>query len=274
MRRGGGRTEYWIRRESLNRWIANRDLELARYMSRSEAQRTLGLKNITVMAVAQAGLIRYAKGAEHYFPAGFHFLREDVIRIKNAFEKHVAPEREYSKPGTLIALRHALKNYLGRDTGLPAVIRAVVDGDLVPVGYTKRFPGITGYLFPSELLRRYRPVSGVRLPLEEFLNYSEAGALLGVKTAVIRGLVAHGILNAHEWRNGFAKLVPADDIQRFAEQHMSVPVLAKLLKLDFRSLRPFLRRAGTPVLTIPVIGKGQTFFVHKEMAMSLIDSCQ
>jgi len=49
-RRGGTRTEYWIRRESLDRWIANRDLELTRYMPRPEAQRTLGLTNITVLA--------------------------------------------------------------------------------------------------------------------------------------------------------------------------------------------------------------------------------
>ena len=177
--RGGGRTEYWIRRDALNPWIANRDLELARYMPRAEAQRTLGLKNITVTAVAQAGLIRYAKGAECYFPTGYHFFRADVIRIKDAFEKHAVPEREYSKPGAFIALRHALKNYLGRDAGLPAVIRAVVDGDLIPVGYTKRFPGITGYLFRSELLRKYRPVSGIKVPLEGFLNYREAAAGVG-----------------------------------------------------------------------------------------------
>ena len=39
-----------------------------------------------------------------------------------------------------------------------AVIWAVVEGSLVPVGYTKRFRGITGYLFRSEDLRKYRPV--------------------------------------------------------------------------------------------------------------------
>lgn len=269
VRRGGGRTERWIRRESLERWIANRDLELARYMSRPEAERTLGLKNVTVMAVAQAGLIRYVKSSEHYFPAGFHFLRGDVIRIKDAFEKHAVPEGEYTKPGTLIALRHALNNYLGRDAGLPAVIRAVVDGDLAPMGYSKRFPGITGYLFSSDQLRKYRPVSGIRVPPEGFLSYTEAGALLGVKTAVIRGLVTRGILSARESRNGFAKLVPAGDVQRFADQHVAAPVLAKDLQLDSRSLRPFLERAGTPVLAIPVIGKGQTLFVRKEIAKSL-----
>jgi hypothetical protein len=50
---------------------------------------------------------------------------------------------------------------------------------------------------------------------------------------------------------------------------VAAPVLAKDLKLDFRSLRPFLRRAGTAVLSIPVIGKGQTLFVRKEIARSL-----
>src|SRR5437016_113445 len=61
VRRGGSRTECWIRRESLNQWIAARDAELALYMPRPEAERTLGLKNFTLATVAAAGAIRYAK---------------------------------------------------------------------------------------------------------------------------------------------------------------------------------------------------------------------
>ena len=41
---GGGRTECWIRRESLNQWIATRDLELARYMPRAGGAAHLGLE--------------------------------------------------------------------------------------------------------------------------------------------------------------------------------------------------------------------------------------
>jgi hypothetical protein len=67
--------------------------------------------------------------------------------------------KAYSKPGELLALRHAMKNYLSRDLGLAAVIRAVVDGSLVSVGYTNRFRWITGYLFVSEDLRNYGPVA-------------------------------------------------------------------------------------------------------------------
>jgi hypothetical protein len=269
LHRGGGRTEYWIRRESLKRWIANRDLELARYMPRPEAERTLGLKNITVMAVAQAGLIRFVKGTECYFPTGYHFLREDVTRIKAAFEKHAVPEQIYSKPGTLIALRHALKNYLGRDVGLPAVIRAVVDGDLVPVGHTGRFPGITGYIFPSELLRRYRPLTaGVTVSQKGFLNYSEAAALLGVRTDVIRALADRGfITHSAVFRNGYSKLIPAEEVQQFADRYVATSILAKRFHLDTGSLSRHLKEAGTPLLAIPIpAGRGHTFFLRKDVA--------
>ena len=101
------------------------------------------------------------------------------MKIKDAFEKHSVPVKAYSKPGEFIALRHAMKNYLGRDSGLAAVIRAVVDGSLVPVGYTNRFRGITGYLFRSEDLRKYRPVPGMTVPPEGFLNLRGGGSRFG-----------------------------------------------------------------------------------------------
>jgi hypothetical protein len=226
-----------------------------------------------VTAVAQAGLIRCVKGAECYFPTGYHFLREDVIRIKSAFEKHAVPEREYSKPGTLIALRHALKDYLGRDVGLPAVIRAVVDGDLMPVGHTNRFPGITGYIFPSELLRRYRPLTaGVTVPQKGFLNYREAAALLEVRTDVIRALADAGVLTTSAvFRNGFAKLIPAEDVQHFAKQYVATSILARRFDLNTGSLSRHLKESGTQLLAIPLpaTGRGYTFFLRKDLAAQI-----
>jgi hypothetical protein len=269
VRRGGSRTEYWIRRESLNRWIAARDAELARYLSRPEAQQVLGLKNITVQAVAEAGLIRYVRGLKPKFPLGVHFLREDVMRIKDAFEKHAVPAREYSKPGEFIALRHALKNYLGRDSGLPAVIRAVLEGALVPVAYTSRFPGITGYLFLSEDVRKYRHVPEVKAPPEGYLNYREAASVLGVKAPIIRGMVAQGLLSAPAgYRAGVSKLVPAAEVQRFAERYVATSVLARRFHLNSGSLARYLRESGAPLLAIPWpdAGKSHAFFLHKDVA--------
>ena len=88
-----------------------------------------------------------------------------------------------------------MKNYFGRESGLATIIRAVVDGSLVPAGYTDRFRGITGYLFLSKSkdLRRYRPVPGMTVPPEGVVNYGEAPAVLGVAAPVIRGLVARAL---------------------------------------------------------------------------------
>jgi len=269
-RRGGRRTECWIRRKSLNQWIAARDTELARYMPRPDAKRALGLTNYTIVKVAAAGAIRYVEGPEHNFPTGFFFfLREDVMKIKDAFEKHAIPVMAYSGPGKLIALRHAMKNYLGRDSGLAAVIQAVVDGNLIPVGCTQRFRGITGYLFLSEQLRKFRPVPDIEAPPEGFLNYSEAASALGVKAPIIRAMVAQRILRAPAgYRSGLSKLVPAADIQRFAERYVATSVLARHFHLNSGSLARYLRELGAPLLAIPSpdAGKGHAFFLRKDVA--------
>lgn len=240
-------------------------------MSSLETQRTLGLKHFTLLRVAQAGVIRYVKGPERNFPIGDHFLREDVMKIKHAFERHVVPAQQYSKAGELITLRYAVKNYLGRDSGLPAAIRAVIDGTLVPVGHTKRSSGIREYLFLSEDLRKYRPVSGVEMPAEGFLNYREAASILGIDTPVIRGLVAQGVLAAPlPYRNGFSELVPAADVQRFAGRYVATTVLAKSLDLNASSFSRYLKESGTPLLAVSIPEEGwQAFFVLKETAARL-----
>ncbi|HXI42188.1 MAG TPA: hypothetical protein VNH83_19550 [Bryobacteraceae bacterium] len=270
---GRGRAECWINRESLDHWIRLRDAKMALYMRRPEAVCLLGLKNVTVLSVARAGLIRYVQGAEHYFPTGFHFLREDVLKITDAFETHSVPiVPRYSKPGELIALRHALKNYLGRDFGLPAVIQAVLDGSLAPVGYTKRFRGITGYVFRSEDVRKYRPVPGITMPPEGVLTYGEAADVLGVALPAIRGLAAQGIFRATaEYRNGFSKLLPATDVHRFSEHYVATSVLARRFHLNSGALARYLSESGAPVLAIalPEVGKGHAFFLRKDSASQI-----
>ncbi|HVO59832.1 MAG TPA: TniQ family protein [Terriglobales bacterium] len=275
--RDGGRTECWIRRDSLMRWIAARDAGLARYMSRPEAKSALGLTNRTIASVAAAGVIRCVRGPEQNFPSGFfYFLREDVMKIKHAFEKPAVPVKEYSKPGELIALRHAMKNYLGRDSGLAVVIRAVVDGNLTLVGRTERFRGITGYLFLSEDLRKYRPVRGVQVPPEGFHNCREAAAVLGIKPRVIRGLVMQGILGAPApYQPGLCKLVPAADIRRFSERYVAVTVLAKRLNLNGRLFARHLKESGVPLFEVPTPEgrRGPALFLPKEIAARLRPVC-
>jgi hypothetical protein len=258
--------ECWIKRDSLDQWITARDTELAQYMSRPQARRTLGLDSRTILRVARAGLIRYVRGPKRHFPYGFHFLREDIQKIKHAFEKHAVPVRDYSKAGELVALSHALL-YLGRNSGLPAVIRAVRDGALIPVGYTSRSPGITGYLFKAENVRTYRSVAGVQTPEGGFLNYSEAASRLGSNTLAIGGLVAQGLLGTtagHQF--GGSKLVPASEIQRFSSQYVTTNALARQLRVAANRLRSHLKRSGTPMLAVPVGTRGNVYFLLEKVA--------
>lgn len=252
---GRGRTECWMSRASLDRWIASRDRALARYMPRPEAQRALGLKGDTLMSVAAAGLVRSINASEHGFPStGRYFLRADVMHIRDAFEQHAVPEREYVHPGRCIALRDALKHYLSRVAGLPAVIRAVLNSSLAPVAYTNRFRGITGYIFAWEDLRRYRALHDASVAPAVLLSYREAAAVIGVAPPVIRGMVAHGILAAPVagYRNGFAKLLPAAAVQAFADQYVAAPVLAKRLHLRTGAFMRLLGQSGTSVLSVPI----------------------
>jgi hypothetical protein len=272
VRRGGSRRECWIRLESLNRWVASRDAELARYMARPEAIWTLGLRNATLVKVAAAGAMRCVEGPDRDFPPGFFFLREDVMEIKQAFEKYPVPLMEYSKPGGLIALRHAMKNYLGCASGLAAVIQAVIDGSLAPCGYTSRFRGITGYLFRSEDLRKYRPVPAVKARPEAYLNFREAALALGTRASIVRGLVAQGLLElAAGYRNGLTKLVPERQVRRLAETYVSTAALAKQFRLDSGSLARHLKESGTPLLAVldPDDGRGYAFFLRKDLAAQL-----
>jgi len=258
--------ECWIKRDSLDQWIKARDAELAQYMSRPEARRTLGLYGSTLLGVAKAGLTRYVQGPKRYFPYGFHFLREDIWKIRHAFEKHDVPVCEYSKSGELIALHDALI-YLACDSGLPALIRAVVDGALVPVSYTNRFRGVTGYLFAAKRVRMYRSVAGVQTPPEGFLNYGEAALRLGTNSQAIGGLVAQAVLGPSAgYQLGGSKLVPAGEIQRFSSQYVGINALARQLHVTADRLRSHLKKSGTPMLAVPTGTRGKVYFLLKEVA--------
>ena len=257
----------WIERESLNQWIAKRTAQISCLVPRREAAQALGLTRTTVLRVAKAGLIRDAKGPEHHRPRGIYFRREDVMKIKSAFEKHAALDKpDALRSEELMSLRRAIW-YLGSDSGLPAAIRAVVDGTLVPIAHTEQFPGITGYFFPLAQLRKYRPAVQARMRTGEFLCYREAASTLGTNHEVIRKLADCGLLGIPtQCLHGQSKLLSAAEVERFGRQYERVSVLAKRFGTSSKWLAGYLEgRYSSHVLAVR-LRTSRTMFVPRRIA--------
>lgn len=224
------------------------------------------------MKIVQAGLIRYSKGVDRSLSSRFTFRCNDVMRIVNAFDKWRSQTCTDVAPGSTIALRHALKNYLGRDIGLPSVIRAVIEGKLSPVGYTSAFRGIMGYLFRSDDLRQYRPPQiDIPIPHRGFVSFREAATLLTTRTEVIRALVKRGLLTSpNNYHNGFAKLIPTCDLERFSARYIDASILAELHGITKHRLRCQLHNMKISAVEVPVPGKGCKLFVSRD---SLVPQC-
>ncbi len=255
----------WLNRDSVNQWVARRDAQLACYMPRREAHRALGLGPMTILNVARSGLIRHVKGTAR----AICFHREDIAKIKNAFAKYAIPLRECSKAGDLITLRDAIRNYLGNDSGLAAVIGAVAKGSLVPIRSTDRFARITSYLFPLQDLRKYLPISRSKVPPEELFCHSEVASVLDTPRGVVTALVAHGVFTRSR-QFGFraSKLIPSSEVQKFCETYVKASVLARSFQVTRERLASYLKQLGSRILTIPVPASRHwtARFVPRELA--------
>jgi len=73
------------------------------------------------------------------------------------------------------------------------------------------------------------------------------------------------------FRNGFARLIPAKEVQQFAEQYVATSILAKRFHLNSGSLARFLKESGTPVLAIPLVetGRDLAFFLSKDIVAQI-----
>jgi hypothetical protein len=110
------------------------------------------------------------------------------------------------------------------------------------------------------------------VPPEGVFTYGEAAGVLGVAGPAIRGLVAQGIFrDSAESRNGFSKVLPAADVQEFAECHVAISVLARGFGLNSGALARHLKESGIPLLAIPIPDAGKYFasFLHKDLVAQI-----
>jgi hypothetical protein len=113
---------------------------------------------------------------------------------------------------------------------------------------------------------------GVEVTPEGFINYREAAALLGVAMREIRGLVSGGVIHdAVEYQFGLSKLVPAADMQRFAERYVAISALSKQYRLNTIALVRYMRERGTPLLSVRLPEKGtrHASFLRRDVACQI-----
>lgn len=127
----------------------------------------------------------------------------------------------------------------------------------------------SGYKKEEQKCHRLGPSGTSSHATEGVVTFGEAAEVLGVAIPVVRGLVAQGILHtAAEYRNGLSKLLPAADVQRFAEGYVATSVLARRFNLHSGSFARYLKESGAPLLAIPIPDAGEyyAFFLHKDVA--------
>lgn len=257
------RTECWIKRAALDAWRLRREDEFRKYILSEEAEVFLGLTRRTTLSLSQAGLIRRIDGPNRGFPKGVHFHRADVSKIKEAFRAALRTEQSVGNDkkeiGNLVALRDALQRYLGRQSGLPKVVRAVIDGTLRPVSYSPTIPGILGYNFELEQLAPYRFPSVRPVLPRGFIGYGEAATILATTTEVVRNLAHQGKIRL--LKSGGRVLVSCSDVEKFARDYVSVKALADQFHTTSTWVSKYLSGQGIKLLSVNLPGKGRKLFV-------------
>lgn len=243
-----GQRKIWLDRSSLETWIS----ESKKWMMGKTASKLLGVNIINLRTLGKAGLVNFKKGRVSGDESrGWIFETATINSIYEAFKKHHIPEIKYQKKSSdVIALQHAFSDLLNHESGMPAVIKAVVEEKLIPIGRAGKFSGIRDYIFDLNDLRKYDDIGNGRLK-DNYLNLSDTQKLLGVHATVLKGLINNGFLNKQSARkkNG-EHLILASEVFSFKEKYILCNDLAKQINTSANWVKNYLTRLGLKAIVL------------------------
>jgi len=229
-------------------------------MRRAEADLVLGLKRGVMLKLAHEGLMRSVNGIEHRLSHGIHLRRDDVMNIKDAFDRYLPLNRNLH-PGAILPLASIIRR-LTRIYELGAILRAVVAGTLVPVAHEKHLPGITAYCFPIEVLHHYRRVSNKQAS-GEHLSRKEVASFLQIPSEAVPQLASRGFLGtSSKPSQGRSALYSVADVQHFAEQYVPLNIVAKKFRTNPCWLGKYLECSGIQLLTVQLHRERRLFIAR------------
>lgn len=243
-----GQREVWLERNSLETWIS----ESKKWMMGQTASKLLGININNLRALGKAGLVNFKMGRVSGGESrGWIFEIKTINSIYEAFNKHHVPEIKYQKKGNdLIALQHAFNDLLNQESGVPAVIKAVLERKLIPIGRAGKFSGIRDYIFDLNNLRKYDDIGNGCLK-ENYLNLSETQQLLGVHVKVLTALIINGFLNKQPARvKSGEQLILASEIFSFKEKYIFCNDLARQINSNGNWVKNYLTRLGLEAIDL------------------------
>lgn len=255
------RVECWLDRQALAQWIADRDSDLAGFVSQAEGMQILGLTAATFRSLVRGGLIEMSKGPDRGFPPGVYVRLLDVERIVAAFSDEARTEA-VSNGDKAILLREAVRRYIGREK-FSEFVCSVLSGALRPVARDFSVTGILGFQFRIADVKRHAAARPQPYVPSGLLTYAMAAARLGTNKEVVRNLVTKGLIERHRESSRGIQFLIARDVDKFASRYVTVKSIAKRFEVGSRTISEALKQKGAEVLVIPLPGKGNKLFVRK-----------
>ena len=238
-----GQRAIWLDRKSVETWV---EKSSNKWMLAATAAKLLGINIESIINIAKFCLIDFEKGRIPGCESRAWLVDANGVKnIIEAFVRHQVPQMKYDKNiNGLIALQHALSDMLSQNKGIPSVIKAVIDGELIPNGRAGNFAGIRDYIFKIEDLCKHRLIDK-RIPINDYLNLGEIERILGVHRCVVTLLHKNRFIGKPtKYIKGRGRFILASSVAEFKAKYIFTKDLAKSIRTSANWVDSYLGSKG------------------------------
>ena len=254
-----GKQEFLISRDSFEALY----LEHKDWLPTNIALDYLGVTRKSLQALGDAGLLKYRRSHLVGMKRGYVYNRKDAERIFKKFEELEVPIVEYNVKTGMLKVESLLRAIIGRDEGLPQIVKGVIDGTLMPVGRLGLNNGIFDYVFKkSDIVALRRNLNAV--DRKGYLTSDEVVERLSIHRSYLAALVKHKYLvSAKRQTSHEQRLFSEGAVKKFHEKYICVTRLAKELGVKVVHLNKKLTAVGIKGIKLKTSQEGHTMFYER-----------
>ncbi len=230
-------------------------------LSLREAAHLLGLRRERVRELIDAGLLRAWIDPRRTSASVWWLSKEDACKLLSITELPMVSGLSKAN----MALATILRTWRLRTGEFPAIVRALLAGDVTIASTTTVGRGMGRAGIPTESLRSW--LDAHRAQTSSWMSVDTAAKCLGVKQQVAYQLVYRGLLLAEE-DNGVRR-VSWDALRAFGQRYISLAELAISQGMAPRRLLAIL--SARPVCGPTVDGARQYFYQRDDVANNLAE---